>query len=158
MAGVKGIRIYYFDLKNKQLEIDHGSWAAFDPVGSRLIVALANRPARLWHLDDLRGPVDLPGERDGQRAQEAVPSRGYTIIGRWVASWSTYESGLGVWDVSSRTAPSVRRLPIQSRAVYGAHLSPDGRHLAVRDADGVLRVWNLDEMSIDPIFTAKRAP
>ncbi len=88
------------------------------------------------HLMDIRA----------RRGQRIMPSRQLPSVrtGKSLASGSTIDCTLRVWDVASRaqTALLLELDPERLDGVNSVSFSPDGTLLASASDDGVIRMWN----------------
>lgn len=119
---------------------------AYSPTGHRLAAGGGNPFDRAEF-----GTVevfDSAGKRLWQKRVDAlVRCVAYSPDGRYIAAGTGYwirpvPGELVLWD--AETGERLRAFPDQGGVVHGAAFSPDGRWLAAANADGFVRVWNVE--------------
>lgn len=77
--------------------------------------------------------------------------------GRYIATGSTMDARVDIWDVARRKIIKVLRRRYSSASFHDITWSPDNRYLAFCDAGGVARVYDIRNWSEAHVFAGPRA-
>jgi WD40 repeat protein len=108
--------------------------AAFSPDGQRVVLAHADRTARLYDARNGRPERELQGHSG------IVYSAAFSPDGEQVVTASG-DGTARIWRAA--TGELVRTLPGQLSALRSAAFSPDGRRVVAGDADGATLIWDV---------------
>jgi WD40 repeat protein/pyrimidine deaminase RibD-like protein len=107
--------------------------AGFSPDGSRVVVASADRVARVWETLSGRLLATLSGHSD------VVSNASFSPDGSRIVTASRDGTAI-VWDAD--TGRLETRLVGHTSAVASARFSPDGERVATGSRDQTARIWN----------------
>ncbi|MBL1101543.1 nSTAND1 domain-containing NTPase [Streptomyces coffeae] len=110
---------------------------AFSPDGRTLAASSYREGITLWRTSDLEPRAHL------KRPEDSVSSLAFTPDGKSLlalASFRGTRSGIRVWNLDSKRSTTSLGDGTALRATVA--VSPDGKHVAAADNDGVTRVWD----------------
>jgi WD40 repeat protein/serine/threonine protein kinase len=118
-------------------------WLGFHPDGRSLVVAgaLADNNVFVWDLATRKDPRRLTGHGS------EVLTGAWRADGRLLITAGAIDGTVRLWDLSGDT-PRVRVLPVippDVQWLHGIALSPEGRHLAVGNPNGMVYVLRLGQ-------------
>jgi serine/threonine protein kinase/WD40 repeat protein len=121
-------------------------WVAYRPDGQQLAVCTARLEILLVNTKthEVEGMLDTFGDEKNRLTETSIFAQNpineqaiYSPDGSLLIAWSTRKSGLGVWDVESRSL-KFPRLHTEQPPLSGISLSPDGKHLAMAGGQSTL--------------------
>jgi serine/threonine protein kinase/WD40 repeat protein/tetratricopeptide (TPR) repeat protein len=142
-AGERSIRLWNLAGSGEKLYLAGHDRAvpcvAFSPDNELIVSGSKDHRVKIWDarsgvlrhtLIPFQGkPQELAFARDGR----------YLIVGE-------FEHGLTAWDLKSYQSIPIVGGP-RSDGIWGLHLSPDGRHLAITFVNGGLRIYQIEHGS-----------
>jgi WD40 repeat protein len=114
--------------------------ARWNPDGVRLAVIGTDASVRVWNVESLMQWAVKRGKRP-------VGGFQWSPDGRKLAFFVRGEKFPFIWEMEAQRA---RSLPEHARVVTAISWNPDGKKLAVGTADGLVRVWDVQEVMKPP--------
>ncbi len=92
----------------------------------------------IWNLEDDTAPPKLIPQRNNGEDLAFSPDSNWLVTAGWVGTSE-------IQSVTGEPSQSIR-LPHEGRVLF-CDFSPDGRHVATAQADGIVRIWRVNEVS-----------
>ncbi len=116
------------------------SWLKFSQNGDWLYAGLSDR-VFLWNMHELSSPPQMLSD-NGSHIYKLALSSGDPVLA------AGFGNSVKVWRINQ---PLTETITLPSRQVYELIFSPDGHWLAVGDVDGVVTLWNINNLEAPPI-------
>ena len=142
---ISGVRIWHLDnLERDQTLLPDSSGYGLAIHPSEPLLATVRGEVRLWRLDGLSTPLEVPQSSGANQAVE------FSHNGQFLAATGT---GLtAVWRVSSGTTEVLSAHSGQGESRYGLAIAPDGTWVAAdsNGGTGIVDVWKASELDKAP--------
>ncbi|MFY0575141.1 WD40 repeat domain-containing protein [Cystobacter fuscus] len=123
--------------------------AVFSPDGSRILIASADRTARIWRVHEPNKSIVLSGHKD------EVNSAVFSNDGTYILTASDDNTAI-LWRAG--TGKELHRYPGHRSGVFSAEFTSSGTRIITTSGDGTARLWPIDKKTTPLIFNNDSTP